>query len=287
MFKLGRHHKHKKDDEAVAASSSPAPSGAAASATSRFLHHGSALPPSPAVPPPPPSRGIATPVPAPVSAAPATPPAPPPSRVTPALPPVPAAVPPPPRAPVSAAASSLSLSDGTDGANAKEQLIEACRRNNVDLLQIVLGIADGGDGVPAPYAAELINTASDALGNTALHVAALNGSYECLDMLLDIDGVEVDPKNRMEGNTPLHCAALYAEHEPEHAISIVDMLVDAGADPTLRNKLKDKPIDLVPSTNRGLRSALQGAELAARMSSRAQLAEVSGEEVEDEGSASE
>jgi hypothetical protein len=43
---------------------------------------------------------------------------------------------------------------------------------------------------------------------------------ECLDILLDVEGVEVDPINRMEGNTPLHFAVMYAEEEPEHAIAI-------------------------------------------------------------------
>lgn len=65
------------------------------------------------------------------------------------------------------------------------------------------------------------------------------------------------------------------------------MLIDAGSDPRLlvsfsslsfspqaltssiairiRNKQKDKPIDLVPGTNPELRKALQGAEMATLM----------------------
>ncbi|KAK9481301.1 ankyrin repeat-containing domain protein, partial [Lipomyces japonicus] len=152
-----------------------------------------------------------------------------------------------------------------DGAKPSELLIEASRRNNVDLLQEVLGTdGNGSNGQKGPNAGapELVNTSVDALGNTALHVAALNGSYEALDILLDLEGVEVDPVNRLEGNTPLHNAVIYGEEEPEHAVAIVDMLLDAGADPRIRNKRKDKPIDLVPPSNQELKKMLQGAELA-------------------------
>ncbi|KAK9379094.1 ankyrin repeat-containing domain protein [Kockiozyma suomiensis] len=190
-------------------------------------------------------------------------------------------------APVAAARApkteEISYDNDEDGAKPSEILIEAARRNNVDLLQEVLGI--GADGTASSKATDLINTSVDALGNTALHVAALNGSYECLDVMLDVEGVEVDPLNRMQGNTPLHCAVIYSEEEPEHAISIVDMLIDAGSDPRIRNKQKDKPIDLVPGTNPELRKALQGAEMATLMGP-VGAAEEEGQDVEDSGSES-
>ncbi|KAK9464521.1 ankyrin repeat-containing domain protein [Lipomyces arxii] len=237
------------------------------------------------VPPPPPaSRGASSasvrPVPAATSTAPTLPPS------------IPLSIPPPMSsagasntslAPSSkyvastpSTASSITSSQDAEGAKPSEILIEASRRNNIDLLQELLSIT--------PSAGDLINTAVDALGNSALHIAALNGSYECLDMLLDIEGVEVDPKNRLEENTPLHCAVMYSEEEPEHAVAIVDMLLDAGSDPRIRNKLKDKPIDLVPTTNPELRRMLQGAEMAIMMSPRDQVVE--GQNIEDSGSES-
>ncbi|KAK9453255.1 ankyrin repeat-containing domain protein [Dipodascopsis uninucleata] len=152
----------------------------------------------------------------------------------------------------------------SDGAKPSELLLEASRRNNVDLLQEVLGINDNNREA-SPSTAELINSAVDPLGNTALHLAALNGSYECLDILLDIEGVEVEPVNRLEGNTPLHNAVIYSEEEPEHGFAVVEMLIDAGSDPRIRNKMKEKPIDLVHPTNPDLRRLLQGAELAINM----------------------
>ncbi|KAK9462280.1 ankyrin repeat-containing domain protein [Lipomyces oligophaga] len=237
--------------------------------------------PSASLPPPPPSsRGSASvsSAPTPVRSAPPVPPSPP--SVAPPLS-IPAPI--PGKAPAPTIASPI-VDENGDGARPSEILMEACRRNNVDLLQEVLGISNGSN--PRLGAAELINNSRDALGNTALHVAASNGSYECLDILLDVEGVEVDPVNRMEGNTPLHCAAIYAEEEPEHAVAIVDMLIDAGADPRVRNKLKDKPIDLVSKSNTALRQAFQGAEMALMMGA-VGVSDEQGDVVEDSGSESE
>lgn len=71
------------------------------------------------------------------------------------------------------------------------------------------------------------------MGNTALHVASLRGSLDCLDVLLDQEGVEVDPRNRMEGDTPLHSAARLSGEKgaEDEATAIIEMLLEAGADP--------------------------------------------------------
>lgn len=55
---------------------------------------------------------------------------------------------------------------------------------------------------------------------------------EALDLLLDQEGLEVDPLNRMEGATPLHTAVNYATlKDAEHGLHIVELLIDAGSDP--------------------------------------------------------
>lgn len=54
---------------------------------------------------------------------------------------------------------------------------------------------------------------------------------EALDHLLDQEGLEVDPINRMEKETPLHKAVQYANKEKIHGLEVVEMLIDAGADP--------------------------------------------------------
>lgn len=56
------------------------------------------------------------------------------------------------------------------------------------------------------------------------------GSLNCLELLLKVPGININLQNNKEGNTPLHLAVQYTE-DPEVALSMVDALLDAGADP--------------------------------------------------------
>jgi len=111
-----------------------------------------------------------------------------------------------------------------EGASFKEQILDASRRNNTELLAEILENASP-EKIP-----DIINHSTDALGNTPLHLTAKYGSYEVMDTLLDQEGTEVDPKNVIDGDTPLHLAVRYSEHEPEHGHFIAETLVEAGAD---------------------------------------------------------
>ena len=110
----------------------------------------------------------------------------------------------------------------------EELLFASCRQHNVDLLREALAHLTSSEAI-----GEFINTSRDPLGNTALHVASLRGSLDCLDLLLDQEGVEVDPVNRMEGDTPLHSAARLSTEDgaQEEAKEVIEMLLEAGADP--------------------------------------------------------
>ncbi|ANB13472.1 hypothetical protein AWJ20_1765 [Sugiyamaella lignohabitans] len=158
--------------------------------------------------------------------------------------------------------------DVIGGATLAEQIIEAARRNNVELLDEVLsdatqGIPEGDEKHRVESIAKLINEARDPLGNTALHITARNGHYEVMDQILDQEGVEVDPVNLLEGDTPLHCAVRYANAgEPEHGTFIVEELVEAGADPRIKNKHQQKAVELISVPNEKLEEILAGAEFA-------------------------
>ena len=56
-----------------------------------------------------------------------------------------------------------------------------------------------------------------------------------LDTLLDQEGLEVDPVDRLEKDIPLHKAVRFVngldKNEWEAGASIVELLLDAGADP--------------------------------------------------------
>lgn len=127
---------------------------------------------------------------------------------------------------------------------------------------------------------------------------------EVLDLLLDQEGLEVDPIDRLEADTPLHKAVRFvnglSRTDWEAGSSIVELLLDAGADPRsvdwfdpsfqsprtrgsvrrrwrtsdsansptfypsrrIRNNAKLKAMELVDPRNTALRSVLQKAEFA-------------------------
>ena len=61
------------------------------------------------------------------------------------------------------------------------------------------------------------------------------GADEVLDTLLDQEGLEVDPVDRLEADIPLHKAVRFvnglSKEEWEAGASLVELLLDAGADP--------------------------------------------------------
>lgn len=90
---------------------------------------------------------------------------------------------------------------------------------------------------------------------------------EVLDILLDQEDLEIDEIDRMEKDTPLHKAVRYVNSLDKSEWEsvghpIVDILLDAGCDPRIRNKAKLKPLELVDPRNTALRSMLQKSEYA-------------------------
>lgn len=182
-----------------------------------------------------------------------------------------------------------------DGASYGELLIEACRRNNTDLLQEVI------DGCGSEEkAAELLNSTKTVMGNYIYHEAALRGNYEVIDMLLDQDGFECDPISDREGDTPLHSAIRFINtlprttsnpDEPSAAKNLVSMMLEAGSDPSIRNKARLTALQLLDPANVELKRVFfDAAEDAEREREIAAIerdnAAAAGAEDDDAGSAS-
>ncbi|KAK4102888.1 hypothetical protein N658DRAFT_485104 [Parathielavia hyrcaniae] len=152
-----------------------------------------------------------------------------------------------------------------EGATNQELLIEACRRNNTELLAEVLSSAEmqGDDDA----AAELLNKTTTVLGNHLYHEAALQGNYEIIDMLLDQPGFECDPVSRAEGDTPLHSAVRWINGEPpeqrDFGNALVEMMLEAGSNPRVKNKGGLTPLQLVDPRNEGLKEVIRKHEYAA------------------------
>ncbi|KAI5925697.1 ankyrin repeat protein [Camillea tinctor] len=149
-----------------------------------------------------------------------------------------------------------------EGASVKEQLIEACRRNNVDLLTEIIGNCKNDDEI-----SDLLNNTTTIMGNHLYHEAALQGNYEVIDLLLDQPNFECDPLARTNGDTPLHSAIRWINSEPaaqrEFGNALVEMMLEAGSSTRVKNKAKLTPLQLVDPTNKGLRELIQKHEYMA------------------------
>ncbi|KAI1212667.1 uncharacterized protein F4807DRAFT_413943 [Annulohypoxylon truncatum] len=148
-----------------------------------------------------------------------------------------------------------------EGASVKEQLIEACRRNNVDLLNEIISNCKNDDEI-----SDLLNNTTTVMGNHLYHEAALQGNYEIIDTLLDQPNFECDPLTRAEGDTPLHSAIRWINSEPpaqrDFGNALVGMMLEAGSSTRARNKAKLTPYQLVDPRNAALRDLIQKHEYA-------------------------
>ena len=92
---------------------------------------------------------------------------------------------------------------------------------------------------------------------------------EILDILLDQEGLEIELTDRIEGDLPLHKAVRYANSlspaERPAGTPVVEILLDAGCDPRIRNKAKLKPVELADPRNTELREVLRKGEVAMMM----------------------
>ena len=109
-------------------------------------------------------------------------------------------------------------------------MIYGAKTDSVDLMQEVLNGSE-------PYN---VNH-QDGLGNTALHYAAATPSPDALSLLLDLDETDVDLQNRLENATPLHLAVRL--DNPAAKQGVIGMLLDAGADPSIKDKHNLRVLD--------------------------------------------
>ncbi|OHE99394.1 ankyrin repeat protein [Colletotrichum orchidophilum] len=148
-----------------------------------------------------------------------------------------------------------------EGASAKELLIEAMRRDNTDLFnEVIADIKDENE------LARILNETTTVMGNHLYHEAASRGNYDIIDLLLDQPNFECDPINRQEGDTPLHTAIRWINNEPlanrEFGNALVDMMLEAGSNPRVKNKGGLTPLQLVDPRNPALRDLIQKHEYA-------------------------
>ncbi|KAG6020498.1 hypothetical protein E4U40_006053 [Claviceps sp. LM458 group G5] len=141
-----------------------------------------------------------------------------------------------------------------EGASTKELLIEACRRNNTDLLTEVL------EGKPDDEITRLLNGTTTVMGNHLYHEAASQGHY----LLLDQPSFECDPLNRLDRDTPLHTAIRWLNTQPPSqqpfGFALIEMMLEAGSNPRVKNRGGLTALQLVDPRNTELRRLIEKHE---------------------------
>ncbi|KAK4048580.1 hypothetical protein OIO90_005750 [Microbotryomycetes sp. JL221] len=135
-------------------------------------------------------------------------------------------------------------------ATPNERLLYAAKTDLVELAQDVLSLAPNDFDV----------NFRDGLGNTALHYAASSPSPDVLDLLLDFDATDVDLQNRLEGATPMHLAVKLQNEAARQGV--IQMLLDAGADPAIKDRHDNKVGDYLNpdnETDQAIEAAIKAA----------------------------
>ena len=86
---------------------------------------------------------------------------------------------------------------------------------------------------------------------------------DVMDELLNVELLECDPLTRRDKETPIHRAVAYAnEREVELGEAMAKMLVDAGGDPRVKDRLGRKPAEICTPRTEDLRAMLGKEEYA-------------------------
>lgn len=160
----------------------------------------------------------------------------------------------------------------SDGASPNERLLAAAKQDSEEM---ILEVFEKEGTYDINYV--------DGLGNTALHYAAQYGSTDCLEHILEQDGCDVDIQNRLEKATPLHLGVRIEDEELRHYV--VASLLDAGANPKIRNKFGQTPMDMLQDDDEHTREIFRKAAASATMIAAGDL--VDEDDLEEAGAGSE
>lgn len=103
--------------------------------------------------------------------------------------------------------------------------------------------------------------------------ANITPSDDVMDKLFDIQHLECDPRTRVDRNAPLHVAVGYAnDNDPELGGAMIQMMMEAGCDPRVRNRHNMKAIDLAGHHLTDIKKMLEQEEITLFSGIREQVA---------------
>ncbi|CAD6565456.1 MAG: hypothetical protein CYPHOPRED_005631 [Cyphobasidiales sp. Tagirdzhanova-0007] len=161
--------------------------------------------------------------------------------------------------------------ESTEGASPFEQLLYASKNDSVEL---------AATSLRNPKLGQDVNKA-DGMGYTG--DSALCGKGPFTRCIREHEATDVDLQDKMDGNTPLHHAVRLSH--PEARKWVVRTLLEAGADPHIANKHRERAVDLLPPKDE-LQEDFKRAEAESAIESRDIVhddSDVDGEEGGDSG----
>ncbi|OAD67182.1 hypothetical protein PHYBLDRAFT_67318 [Phycomyces blakesleeanus NRRL 1555(-)] len=161
--------------------------------------------------------------------------------------------------------------------SSNDYIIAACRNDQddilIDLLKLKnhdINFADGAGNTAAHHAYVMLFyfvqqiERYNSISIFNIRNRAMFGSLACLEILAHQGSINMNKKNIATGDTPLHQAVQYTD-EPDIALAMVDVLLQASADPRLKNKNDQTPIMLVDPKDEDmldlLKQAIAGYEM--------------------------
>ncbi|KAF8713762.1 Ankyrin repeat, partial [Rhizoctonia solani] len=154
-----------------------------------------------------------------------------------------------------------------EGASLHERVLSAAKTDNVSLFDEILEEVSNGKPFDINYQDGGHQFFDFKDWETQRYTTLLEKILEYEHPLHEGEGgCDVDLQNRIDGYTPLHLAVRIKD--ADERLAVVESLLDAGADDTIKDKHGQRAIDVVPADDEDVRRLFRKAEAERRVDNR-------------------